>query len=95
MRLARDDIEAALRKKGFRESEVADHRKFHFWTLEQKKTAIWTKTSHGTKYKVLSDDLVAKMAKQVKLKTRDFAAFVACDVEQEQYEQILSKQGLL
>ena len=95
MQLKRDDVEAALERKGFRRNEQKDHRKFHYWTASAKKTAIWTKTSRGTAYKMLYDELISQMAKQMKLTKQEFDQFVACDIEQTEYEQLLAERGLL
>jgi hypothetical protein len=95
MQIKRDDVEAALERKGFRVDEDKDHRKFHFWTSNKKKTAIWTKTSRGSDYKMLQDGLIAAMAKQIKLSKGQFVDFVACDLGQAEYEELLSERGLL
>ena len=63
MPLERDDIEASLRRKGFVEGG-SDHRHFTYHTNAGQKTSVWTKTSHGSGYKTLSDHLVQQMARQ-------------------------------
>lgn len=47
--------------------EVADshHHYFIYYSLEGKKTSVKTKTSHGQRQ--ISDDLIAKMARQLKV----------------------------
>ena len=88
MRIKRDDIEAALVRKGFQKS-AGDHSYFTYHTTQGKKTQIFTKTSHGSGYKVLSDDLVSKMSRQIKLKTAQFGELVSCSLTREQYESML------
>ena len=94
MQLSRDDVEVALKQKGFVQNNK-DHRKFHFYTLKNKKTAIWTKTSHGTKYKYLQDGLLGRVARQMKLTKSQLGSFVECGIEQKEYEKILSEQARL
>jgi len=95
MPLARDDIESALLRKGFRQKQ-ADHRKFHFWTTDGKKTAIFTKTSHGSKkYKTLSNDLVAAMARQLRITKKEFVSFVECEIGHDEYEALLAERNTL
>jgi len=50
----RRDVESALRKKGFRQSN-GSHRKFVFYTCGGKKTSVWTEISHGSKHRDLSE----------------------------------------
>jgi hypothetical protein len=92
MQIERDDVEAALERKGFVRKDDKDHRKFHFWTSDRRKTAIWTKTSRGTDYKTLQDGLIAMMAKQMKLTKKEFGDFVACDIERGRYEELLAER---
>ena len=57
-------------------------------------TGITTKTSRGSaKYKTLGDDLVALMAKQVKLTTKEFCALVECTLSGAAYVDSLRMRG--
>jgi hypothetical protein len=51
MPLERSDVEAALEKKGFLRAK-GDHRFFTYYMIAGAKTSVWTKTSHGTGYKL-------------------------------------------
>lgn len=58
------DVERALTRKGFKQSE-SHHRFFIYHSKAGRKTLVKTKTSHGQRE--ISDDLLSKMAQQVKL----------------------------
>lgn len=88
MVLERRSVEAALERKGF-EPAQGDHHFFVYWTIAGTKTSVWTKTSHGSGYKTLSDDLVGKMAKQCGISTGQFKTFVDCKLSREEYEKAL------
>ena len=75
MPLERRDVEAGLEKKGFVLAE-RDHRFFTYHTIAGHKTSVWTKTSTGTSYKTLSDDLISKMAKQCGLTSKQFKELI-------------------
>jgi hypothetical protein len=92
MPLDRREVEAGLEKKGFVLAE-RDHRFFTYHTIAGQKTSVWTKTSTGTGYKTLGDDLIGKMAKQCGLTSRQFKDLVACPLTQGQMEGILVQNG--
>lgn len=90
--LKRDDVESSLAKKGFVKVTDKDHRYFRLY-YEGKYTGIYTKTSHGSGYKQLGDNLVSSMAKQLKLQTREFAELVDCTLSQAEYLALLASRG--
>jgi predicted RNA binding protein YcfA (HicA-like mRNA interferase family) len=92
MPLERSDIEEALEKKGFSRSQ-GDHRFFTYWTIEGVKTSVWTKTSHGTQYKTIGDNLVRDMAKQCGLTSPQFKELINCPLNRSDYESILIGNG--
>lgn len=94
MPLARRDVIAALQKKGFR-PENGDHTFFTFYEKNGQKTSVWTKTSHGTKYQTLGDNLVAAMAKQCGITKRQFEDYVKCRISHDDLERILKETGRL
>jgi hypothetical protein len=85
------DVESALKKKGFSQTE-GDHHWFVYVTIEGKKTTARTKTSHSQKMKDISDNLLSQMAKQCKLSKRDFLDLIDCPLSREAYEEILKEQ---
>lgn len=58
------EVENSLAKKGFRSRE-GDHNYFNYYSKAGKKTAVFTKTSHGARE--IDDHLLGRMAKQCKL----------------------------
>jgi predicted transcriptional regulator len=92
MPLERRDVEASLERKGFVLAE-RDHRFFAYHTIAGHKTSVWTKTSSGTSYKTLSDDLISKMAKQCGLTNKQFKDLVACPLTRDQMEVLLVQNG--
>lgn len=91
MTLPRDLVKENLPKKGFEELG-GDHIFYHL-ILEGKKTAIFTKVSRGSKYKILGNDLVLAMARQCKLTTGDFRKLVECTLSHEEYLKKLNASG--
>jgi len=92
MPLERRLVEAALEKKGFAPTG-GNHSYFTFHTRAGKKTSVWTKTSHGSGYKTLTDNLVSLMAKQCGLTNGQFKQLVECSLSREAMEQILLENG--
>ena len=92
MPMDRKDIEASLKKKGFQEKQ-GDHSFYQYFTKSGKKTSVFTKTSHGTGHKTISDGLVAKMAKQCGLTNAQFKDLVNCPLSRDRLEEILIKIG--
>ncbi|MBI3206017.1 MAG: hypothetical protein HYZ29_31065 [Myxococcales bacterium] len=91
--LERDDVESSLTKKGFKQETGGDHRFFKLM-VKEKYTGIFTKTSHGSKkYRTLGNDLVKKMASQVKLTTPEFQKLVDCSMTGEEYVALLRERG--
>ncbi|WP_439492304.1 hypothetical protein [Bosea sp. (in: a-proteobacteria)] len=86
MTRARDDIDAALLRKGFRKDE-GDHHYYIYWNLSGKKTIKKTKMSHGSSYKTIGDPLLGAMAKQVGLTKKSFLELVDCTLDQTGYEK--------
>jgi hypothetical protein len=91
--IAREKIAAALRKKGFRESD-RDHEYWFFYHLD-KKTSIFTKLSYGTGYKDYGDDLLKKVRTQLRLSKRQLSELVECRIDEAAYTKILLQSGCL
>lgn len=86
------DVERALRGKGFAQSE-SHHHFFIYHSTSGRKTTVKTKTSHGQRE--ISDDLLGKMAQQVKLSKGDFLDLVDCPLSREEYEAKLVALNLV
>jgi hypothetical protein len=85
------DVESALKRKGFKQTE-GDHHWFVYVTFEGAKTTSKTKTSHTQKMKDISDNLLSQMARQCKLSKKDFLDLIDCPLSREAYEEILKDQ---
>ncbi|HEX8362129.1 MAG TPA: hypothetical protein VF613_18565 [Longimicrobium sp.] len=77
------EVEAALVRKGFRESDT-HHRYFVYHTEAGLKSKIRTKTSHSGKD--LDDWLLGQMAKQCHVSRKDFLDLVDCPLDRKGYE---------
>lgn len=91
MPLDKKKVERALRKKGFRAHE-GDHHVSWYYTRDGLKTAVRTKTSHAAKRNI-SDGLVAAMARQCSLTSRQFHDLVNCPLDRGRFEELLEEQG--
>lgn len=85
-------VESALKKKGFEQTD-GDHRFFVYVTIDGKKTAVRTKTSHTPKMKDIPDNLLSQMAKQCRLSKNNFFRLLDCPLGREEYEKILQDKS--
>jgi hypothetical protein len=83
------DIEASLQRKGFHKMQ-GDHHYFHLY-VNGKKTAIFTKTSHGIKE--YGGQLLKSMAWQLRLSTAELYRLVDCPMSEEEYISLLREKG--
>ncbi|MHB1292076.1 MAG: hypothetical protein ACYCY5_07775 [Sulfuricella sp.] len=84
------DVEKSLLAKGFRSRE-GDHNYFNYYSKAGKKTAVFTKTSHGARE--IDDSLLGCMARQCKLSRADFDRLIECPLDRNSYEIKLIAQG--
>lgn len=84
------DVEKSLQIKGFRARE-GDHNYFNYYSKAGKKTAVFTKTSHGARE--IDDNLLSRMAKQCKLSNKDFGLLIECPLDRDTFEAKLIAQG--
>jgi len=84
------DVERSLSSKGFQHRE-GDHNYFNYYSKAGKKTAVFTKTSHGARE--IDDSLLGRMARQCKLSRGDFDRLVDCPLDRDSYEAKLVAQG--
>jgi predicted RNA binding protein YcfA (HicA-like mRNA interferase family) len=87
------EVEKSLEAKGFQRPKGGDHNYFHYYSLGGKKTAVFTKTSHGARE--IDDSLLARMARQCKLARGDFDRLIDCPLDRNSYEAKLVEQGLV
>jgi len=91
----RETIKDALLKKGFRLFNNRDHIFFTCYLKDGKKSSVHTKMSRGSKYKSLTDNLLALMSKQCKLPKSDFIELIDCPLTREAYEEKLHIQAII
>lgn len=84
------EVEKSLLAKGFRSRE-GDHNYFNYYSKAGKKTAVFTKTSHGARE--IDDSLLGCMARQCKLNRADFDRLIECPLDRNSYEAKLIAQG--
>ena len=91
----RETVKGSLVRKGFLLKDGrTDHWRFIYISQTGKKTSINTKISRGTKYKIITDNLLLQMVKQCKLPKTEFLELVDCPLSREQYEERLRGVGL-
>ena len=86
------EVEKSLKSKGFQHRE-GDHKYFHYYSMAGKKTAVFTKTSHGARE--IDDSLLGRMAKQCKLSRADFDPLIDCPLDRNGYEANLITQTVI
>ncbi|MBI3525563.1 MAG: hypothetical protein HY066_13760 [Betaproteobacteria bacterium] len=86
------DVERSLTSKGFHHKE-GDHNYYQYYSRAGKKTAVFTKTSHGTRE--IDDSLLGRMARQCKLSRADFDRLIDCPLDRDGYETKLISLGTI
>lgn len=90
-----EDIQKALKKKGFREKEGKRHTKYILYA-NGKKTRIMVVFSRGKNKKELGNDLIKRIQDELHLNDNDkFQDFIECPLTYEDYLEILREQGLI
>lgn len=79
------DIESALVAKGFDKEQDRKHVFFIYLDDGGKQTDIRTHMSHQSGGTDVSDSLLRKRARQVKLKPQDFRLLVDCPMSKDDY----------
>ncbi len=94
--LPRQDIETALKTKGFvLSAQDRDHR-FYYFHYQNKKTAVRTKISTGSKYRDYDVTLLKLMKNQLNLdRLGDLEDLVKCPLTKSLYEAILLKKQII
>ncbi len=95
MQIDKRTIESNLPSKGFVKEDGTHHRYFHH-EYNGKRTGVYTYTSHGSKPKTYSDNLIRMMKTQLKLnKNKEVFDLCTCPIDREKYNQLLIKNGTL
>lgn len=88
---ATKDVERILSKKGFTKEKGRDHN-YYFLYINGKKTRINTKTSRGS-HKDISDGLLGKIRREIKLPAKEFEAYLNCTFSKDDYLNFLIQKG--
>lgn len=85
------DVQQKLLKKGF--SLVTTPKDHYYYIVYHngKKTSVNTKISHGCKE--ISDGLLSKMRRQMRLEKDDFERYMICTMSKEEYIDFLIKNN--
>ncbi len=87
-----NEVEKGLKTKGFKPRD-GDHNYFNYYSTAGKKTAVFTKTSHGARE--IDDNLLGQMAKQCKLSRADFDLLIDCPLDRKAYEiKVVEKKAI-
>lgn len=86
------EVEKSLTAKGFR-PRTGDHNYFNYYSKTGKKTAVFTKTSHGARE--IDDSLLGCMARQCRLSRGDFDRLIDCPLDRDTYETKLISAGAI
>lgn len=84
-------IARSLKHKGFKPEE-RDHTFYRFF-VHGKRTDVRTKISHGARE--CSTSLLAQMARQVHLDSRELAGLLDCPLGKDDYVRILCSKGII
>jgi predicted RNA binding protein YcfA (HicA-like mRNA interferase family) len=87
-------VDRALQSKGFQRDEDGSHVAFAYVTQDGRRSVVRTHISHG-RDRDISDDLLAKMARQCRLTRPQFDRLVDCPMERREYEELLRGTGVL
>ena len=85
------EIVSGLKAKGFAEERQRKHIHFVYEDLEGRTTTARTMISHDTSGSDIEDGLLAKMAKQVGLKRKDFDNLIDCPMTREQFDAAIQE----
>ena len=81
-------IASSLTSKGFRSDPTGNHHRYWLY-LGETKQSVFTKISHGSGYKTIGDELLSKMARQLKLTKMQFLRLVDCTMSEQEYVDCL------
>ena len=89
----RDSIDAALKSKGFEKLKKKDHNRYNL-VIDGKITHIGTKMSTGSNYKIIGDNLLIQMYKQLRMNNKDeFRRYIGCKYSYDAYVENLRKNN--
>ena len=91
----RSDIAAALLTKGFQPKSGDRDHEYFFLVAQGLKQSVFTKLSRGSGYRTYGDNLMALMARQLRLTRRQLNDLVDCPMSEEDYRAHLRSISVL
>ncbi len=91
----RRNIDSALTSKGFVKANLPNGHFSYQLEVDGKITNIRTKMSMGRSHKELGKNLIAKMAKDLKMQTKNFIDYVVCTYSYDDYLEVLKENKCL
>jgi hypothetical protein len=89
----RDNIDAALKSKGFEKSNDSDHYRYNL-VFDDKITQIGTKMSRGSKHKTIGDNLLIQMYKQLRMNNvAELKRYIICKYSYKDYVTSLKERN--
>ena len=83
------EVDAALRKKGFRRDVDGKHIWYYFRDSNDEEADVKVMMSHGMMGHSLSAKLIGDMARQLRLTKQQFLALIDCTLDEEGYSELL------
>jgi len=89
----RDNIDAALRSKGFERQNNKDHYRYNL-VFADKITHIGTKISRGSNHKTIGDNLLIQMYKQLRMNNiAELRKYIECKYSYDAYLKSLRERN--
>lgn len=95
MPLERREIDQSLRAKGFRLEQSRRDHDFYFFEYGGMSRAIFTRMSRGSSHRTISERLIGKMARQLKMTRAQFDDLIECPFSREDMVVNLQSQGII
>jgi hypothetical protein len=89
----RDNIDTALKSKGFQKLKNKDHFRYNL-LIDGKITHIGTKMSTGSNYKTIGDNLLIQMYKQLRMNNKEeLRKYIGCSYSYDAYVNALRENN--
>ena len=91
----RSDILSSLTSKGFELQQGKRDHDVLFLTHEGRVQPVYTKLSRGSKHKTVSDSLLGRMSRQLRISRKQFDELVDCPMTADDYHQVLRSNDVI
>ncbi|MGL4943954.1 MAG: hypothetical protein ACRC46_12285 [Thermoguttaceae bacterium] len=86
------NVDAALRKKGFKRDASGDHVYYFFTDPEGQETILNTKMSHGMLGSTIDAKTLSLMSRQLRITKAQFLDLIDCVLSESEYRNIVNQQ---